>query len=123
VDTTALILDANGIERARNEGYLPNSEFRAQLEMGLARIAFMQKQWTEAERRYSEIAERYPNTSAAPEATYWKGVCRYKATNDHSCAQRRSGRTPKEVPGKRVDAQGLNLVALGDELRNRHGRS
>jgi acetolactate synthase I/II/III large subunit len=38
---TVLILDANGIERARNEGYLPNSEFRAQLEMGLARIVFM----------------------------------------------------------------------------------
>ena len=34
---TVLILDANGIERARNEGYLPNLEFRAQLEMGLAR--------------------------------------------------------------------------------------
>lgn len=81
---TVLILDANGIERARNEGYLPNSEFRAQLEMGLARIAFMHKQWAEAERRYTEVAERYPNTSAAPEAIYWKGVSRYKATNDHS---------------------------------------
>lgn len=81
---TVLILDANGIERARNEGYLPNLEFRAQLEMGLARIAFMHKQWAEAERRYTEVAERYPHTSAGPEAIYWKGVSRYKATNDHS---------------------------------------
>jgi outer membrane protein assembly factor BamD (BamD/ComL family) len=49
----------------------------------LARIAFMHKQWAEAERRYTEVAERYPNTSAAPEAIYWKEVSRYKATNDH----------------------------------------
>ena len=81
---TVLILNSNGIERERSEGYLPNSEFRARLEMGLARIAFMDKQWAEAERRYAEVAARYPKTSAAPEAVYWRGVSRYKATNDHT---------------------------------------
>jgi outer membrane protein assembly factor BamD (BamD/ComL family) len=81
---TVLILDSNGIERERNEGYLPNLEFRARLEMGLARIAFMHKQWAEAERRYDEVAERYSKTTAAPEAIYWRGVSRYKATNDHA---------------------------------------
>ena len=79
-----LILDSNGIERERNEGYLPNGEFRARLEMGLARIAFMHKQWADAERRYAEVVDRYPNTTAAPEAIYWRGVSRYKATNDHA---------------------------------------
>ena len=81
---TVLILDSNGIERERNEGYFPNREFRARLEMGLARIAFMHKQWAEAERRYAEVVERYSNTIAAPEAIYWRGVSRYKATNDHA---------------------------------------
>lgn len=81
---TVLILEAKGIERERNEGYLPNAEFRARLEMGLARIAFMHKQWGEAERRYDEVAGRYSNTTAAPEAIYWRGVSRYKATNDHA---------------------------------------
>jgi hypothetical protein len=81
---TLLILDSNGIERQRTEGYLPNKEFRARLEIGLARIAFMHKQWAEAERRYAEVVERYPNITAAPEAIYWRGVSRYKATNDHA---------------------------------------
>jgi len=81
---TVLILDSDGIERARIEGYLPTAEFRAQLEMGLARVAFMRKQWAEAERRYDEIARRYPDTTAAPEAVYWRGVSRYKATNEHT---------------------------------------
>jgi hypothetical protein len=38
---SVVILDANGVERFRIEGYLPKDEFRAQLELGLARVAFM----------------------------------------------------------------------------------
>lgn len=81
---TVLILDSGGVERHRIEGYLPKDEFRAQLEMGLARVAFMNKHWADAERRYAEVLERYPDSKAAPEALYWKGVSRYKATNDHT---------------------------------------
>jgi hypothetical protein len=81
---TVLILDSNGVERYRLEGYLPKDEFRAQLELGLARVAFMNKNWSDAERRYIEVLDRYPNSKAAPEALYWKGVSHYKATNDHT---------------------------------------
>lgn len=79
-----LVLDPNGTERVRLEGYLPREEFRAQLELGLARVAFMSKNWAEAERRYAAVLDRFPNTQAAPEALYWKGVSRYKLTNDHN---------------------------------------
>jgi hypothetical protein len=81
---TILILDSDGTERHRVEGYLPREEFRAQLESGLARVAFMHKQWAEAERRYGQVVERYPDSKAAPEAVYWRGVSHYKATNDHT---------------------------------------
>jgi TolA-binding protein len=79
-----LILDPSGVERHRLEGYLPKDEFRAQLEMGLARIAFMNKDWADAERRYAAVLDHYPDSKAAPEALYWKGVSHYKATNDHT---------------------------------------
>jgi outer membrane protein assembly factor BamD (BamD/ComL family) len=79
-----LILDPNGKERYRIEGYLPVEEFRAQLELGLARVAFTSKNWKDAERRYTEVLERYPNSKTAPEALYWKGVSHYKVTNDHN---------------------------------------
>lgn len=52
--------------------------------MGLARIASMHKQWSDAEQRYSQIIERYAHTAAAPEAVYWTGVSRYKRTHDHT---------------------------------------
>ena len=79
-----LIFDADGTERHRIEGYLPKAEFRAQLELGLARVAFMHKRWADAEGRYSAIVQNYPDSATAPEALYWRGVSRYKATNDHT---------------------------------------
>ena len=79
-----MILDSKGVERHRIEGYLPKDEFRAQLELGLARVAFMNKNWADAERRYAEVLDRYPNSKSAPEALYWKGVSHYKGTNDHT---------------------------------------
>jgi TolA-binding protein len=68
----------------RLEGYLSKDEFRAQLEMALGRVAFMRKDWAEAEKRYAGVIERYPDSKFAPEAVYWRGVSHYKATNDHA---------------------------------------
>jgi outer membrane protein assembly factor BamD (BamD/ComL family) len=79
-----LILDSDGKERFRLEGYLPKDEFRSQLEIGLARVALMNKDWADAERRYADVLEHYPNSKAASEALYWKGVSTYKKTNDHT---------------------------------------
>jgi TolA-binding protein len=52
--------------------------------MGLARVAFMSKNFADAERRYAAVLDRYAKTKAAPEALYWKGVSHYKTTNDHT---------------------------------------
>src|SRR4029079_16539585 len=55
---TVLILDHNGVERYRLEGYLPVHELRPQLELALARVAFMNKDWAGAERGYTEVLDR-----------------------------------------------------------------
>ena len=77
-------MDANGKERSRLEGYLTKDEFRAWLETGLARVDFTNKHWSDAERRYTQVAEKYPDSEFAPEALYWQAVSHYKATNDHT---------------------------------------
>ena len=80
---TILIVDGSSSEeRHRIEGFLPVDDFLAQLELGLARLAFSREQFAEAERRYRGIVERYPQTETAAEAMYWAGVARYKGTND-----------------------------------------
>jgi hypothetical protein len=107
---SVLILDPNGVERFRLEGYLPKDEFRAQLELGLARVAFMSKKWGDAESRYAAVLEKYPQSKSAPEALYWKGVSHYKATNDHTVL----GELPGQFREKYPDSIGA-LKALGWE--------
>jgi Thioredoxin-like domain len=85
---TVLIFDPGSAERFRMEGYLPNTEFRAQLELGLARVAFMNKNWAEAEARYSAIVEQRAETAAAAEAQYWAAVVGYKGGHDHAALGR-----------------------------------
>ena len=74
----------NGKERFRLEGYLPRDEFRAHLELALARVAFMHKRFADAEEKYAAVVKNYAHSKAAPEALYWRGVSHYKATNDHT---------------------------------------
>lgn len=93
-------MDFDAVERLRIEGYLSKEEFRAHLEMGLARIAFMHKRWADAEQRYAQIVERYPATKVAPEAIYWRGVSRYKLTNDHTAL----GEVPEQLKGEYSDS-------------------
>ena len=93
-----LILDSDGVERYRIEGYLPMDEFRAQLELALARVAFMSKKWADAEKRYAAVLEKYPESKSAPEALYWKGVSHYKATNDHTILGELPGQFQEKYP-------------------------
>ena len=84
---TILILSPEGKEQHRIEGFLPSDDFLAQLSIGLAKAAFGRGEFADAEQRYREIVERYPNTESAPEALYWAGVSRYKGSNDGAALQ------------------------------------
>jgi hypothetical protein len=79
---TVLLLDSTGTERHRIEGFLPASDFAAQLLLGLGHAAFAAEKFPDAQRRFGEVLEKYPDTEAAAEAQYWKGVSRYKETGD-----------------------------------------
>jgi TolA-binding protein len=81
---TVLILDSEGEERHRIEGFLPVDDFLPQVALGLAKSAFDRKDYAEAERRYREIVDKFPSTDAAAEALYWAGVSKYKASGDAS---------------------------------------
>jgi thioredoxin family protein/tetratricopeptide repeat protein len=74
-----LVLDANGKEQHRWEGYLPPGEFLAQLELGVAKARFGAGRWDEAAELFDRLAREHPNTDLAPLAVYYAGVSRYKA--------------------------------------------
>jgi TolA-binding protein len=79
---TTLIVDSDGNERHRIEGFLPADDFLAQLSLGLAHSAFARGKFKEAEPLYRAIVDQFPNGDAAPEALYWAGVSKYKASGD-----------------------------------------
>jgi hypothetical protein len=79
---TILILDPSGVERHRFEGFLPVPDFLAQLRLGLAHAARIRGDYAEAERWYRELADDSSAGEVAPEAQYWAGVSKYKASND-----------------------------------------
>ena len=79
---TILILDPEGVEQHRIEGFLPADDLLDQLMLGLGHGAFKHQKWSEAERWFTEVTNRHPDGDAAAEAAYWAGVARYKATGD-----------------------------------------
>ena len=79
---TVLIVDSDGKELYRIEGYLPAAEFLGQLQLGLGHAQFTNGNYQDAERQFRDVCETLSGTDAAAEATYWAGVSRYKGTHD-----------------------------------------
>jgi Thioredoxin-like domain len=77
-----LVVDPAGTERHRIEGFLPAEDFLSQLALGLGQSAFARQQFAEAEKWFRDVVKQHGGTEAAPEALYWAGVAKYKASND-----------------------------------------
>ena len=76
---TLLVLNEEGVEAHRVIGYLPPEEFRAELDLGLAKAHLDHGALENAIVHLRETVSRFPETWAAPEAQYWLGVARYRA--------------------------------------------
>jgi outer membrane protein assembly factor BamD (BamD/ComL family) len=96
---TLIVLDPEGVERHRVEGFLPVDDFLAQLELGLAKIAFQRASYADAEARFRSVCEAHAGSGAAPEACYWAGVAAYKASNDPAPLKATAQRLQKAYPG------------------------
>ena len=57
-----LLLDSEGKERVRLEGYLPNNDFIAALTSGLGRIAFVNKRYADAERWFGDVVTHFADS-------------------------------------------------------------
>ncbi len=79
---TVIILDGNGDEHHRFVGFLPPEDFVGQLLLGKGKAEFNLDHYEEAIQCFQEIIVRYPKTDAAPEARYYLGVAKYKASHD-----------------------------------------
>lgn len=79
---TTIFADRKGNERYRVVGYLPPEVFIAYLAMGNAETAFGSHNYPEAAVLFDTVASDHPESCLAPEAIYYRAVCRTKATGD-----------------------------------------
>lgn len=77
---TLLVYSPHGKEHHRYVGFAEADDLLAQLDLGLAKVAFNGNQFVEAEKRFRNVVEKYPKADATPEALYWAAVSAYKAT-------------------------------------------
>lgn len=83
------ILDADGFEYYRWNGYLPPFEFLPQLLVAEAQAYLRLNQLQQAAALYAEVLGRFPTSAVAPETQYYLAVAQYKQS--HEGADLRSG--------------------------------
>ena len=76
------ILDDDGYELYRWNGYLPPAEFAAQLLTGLAHARLRLRQFDQSTPLFADVLLRFPTAFAAPEAQYFSAVNGYRASGD-----------------------------------------
>ena len=79
---TIIILDSDGDEHHRFIGFLPPEDFIGQSILGRGKAGFNLEYFDQAIQCFQELLIRYPKTDAAPEAQYFLGVSKYKASHD-----------------------------------------
>jgi TolA-binding protein len=92
-------MDEDGNERFRLEGYLPKEEFQAFLKLGLARVAFMKKDWGTAEKFFTNILEDHADSKFVPEAVYYRGVSRYSTSHESAELANTAATLNEKYPG------------------------
>jgi hypothetical protein len=96
---TFIICDRNRKEHHRVTGFLEPARFLGEMHLALANLAFHGEQYGEAAQAYRQVVERYPETSAAPAAVYYGGVCRYKDSGDPACLKEAFVELEEKYPG------------------------
>jgi len=79
---TFILLDLDGNEVYREEGFLPPEGLIPALVLGLGKVRLNAGQYEQAISQFKEVASKYPKSDQAPEAIYFLGVARFKSTHD-----------------------------------------
>ena len=75
------IIDGEGVELYRWNGYLPPTEFLPQLLAGRAQALLRSDRGDEAADAYADVLRRFPTSFVAPEVAYFAAVSRYRISH------------------------------------------
>lgn len=78
-----IILDQDGNEQHRANGFQPPVEFIAAIRLGIAKTRYNRQSYDLAFQALNELLEDNPTSDSSAEAIYLRGLCRYKSTHDY----------------------------------------
>jgi len=93
------VLDGDGYELYRWNGYLPPAEFAAQLLAALAHARLRLREFDAAEALYADVLKRFPTALVAPEAQYFSGVTGYRKSGEANALLHGWHELEKTYPG------------------------
>jgi len=96
---TLIFLDPKGNEHYRLLGFLPPDLFVIHLIYARAMIAFTSRKYEQSAELFETIANDYPHSEEAPQAVYFRGVARYKATEDDAYLDETASELSERFPG------------------------
>jgi len=79
---TLTVCDQQGQEQYRWVGYLPPEEFLPKVKLAHAWLAMLSQEWIKAADILNEVASIHSKSLVAPDALYWLGVAKWKASRD-----------------------------------------
>ena len=79
---TFFVLDHHGYEVQRTVGFLEPNKFIALMHLGIAKVYMTSGEFGAANVHFQRLIERFPESSAVPEAIYFRGVTQYKQHDD-----------------------------------------
>ena len=78
------ILDPYGNPHHRMIGFVPPDQFIPHLLLGKALALFAHRRFNDALANLERLLEGHAQSYAAPQAVYFRGICRYRTTKDNS---------------------------------------
>lgn len=95
---TLIVLDWNGKEHSRTVGFMTPEELIPSVLLGIAKTYHELDMFNEAIADLEKIIQGYPQSDAAPEAIFYRGVCGYKITHDPKPLKQAYVRLQAEYP-------------------------
>ena len=96
---TVILLDSDGNELHRNEGFLPPDRLLPALMLGMGKVRLHSRNFKEAMTHLSQLVTKYPDSEEAPEALYFAGVARFRDTNDLRVMRETYEKMSNKYPG------------------------
>lgn len=107
-----LLLDEQGVEQYRAEGYFSPEDLLARLSLGFGRCCLNLGRFDRACARFEEVVNRHQGSDAGAEALYWLGVAQLKESGDpnrlRACWQKLIQNYPASDWAKRARIPELN---------------